>query len=101
MVKPFSPGRAALFVGIMLGFGSLYWGPTNARAGTIEILISEGAFTYDILDNGPLDTQPAANLIQALATALVFPDFTIVGLNASTKQPRRGESDRGGLDGGG
>jgi len=64
----------------------------EARAGILQITISEGATSYVILDEGPLDTlvfPPADNInkIQALAAALVFPDYKIVGLNASTNNP--------------
>src|SRR4029078_4931271 len=46
-----------------------------------------GATTYDILDDGPLDTLIAPNAIQALAPALVFPDFRVIGLSAATNNP--------------
>jgi len=64
----------------------------EARAGIIQITISEGATSYVILDEGPLDTlvfPPADNInkIQALAAALVLPDYKVVGLNASTNNP--------------
>jgi hypothetical protein len=64
----------------------------EARAGILQITISEGATSYLILDEGPLDTlqfPPPDNInkIQALAAALVFPDYKIVGLNASTNNP--------------
>jgi hypothetical protein len=54
--------------------------------------ITEGATSYVVLDEGPLDTLVApppssVNRIQALAAALVFPDYKIVGLNASTNNP--------------
>jgi len=76
-----------LLMGVACGLGMLVLASGQARAGTLEIVISEGATSYDILDNGPLDTNGAINLIQGLAPALVFPDFTIVGLNASTNNP--------------
>jgi hypothetical protein len=64
---------------------------TTTRAGSLTIDISEGRTFYKILDQGPLDTQGAANMIQALTTALVFPDFTVVSLNASTNNPGSGD----------
>ena len=76
-----------LLMGVACGLGMLALASGHVRAGTLEILISDGTTSYDILDNGPLDTQPATNIIQALAPALVFPDFTVVGLNASTNNP--------------
>jgi len=76
-----------LLMGVACGLAMLVLASGQARAGTLEIVISEGGTTFDILDNGPLDTNGAINLIQGLAPALVFPDFTIVGLNAATNNP--------------
>jgi hypothetical protein len=45
MVRRFRSRRAALFMGILLGLGSANLGLTNARAGTLEILVSEGGVT--------------------------------------------------------
>jgi hypothetical protein len=79
-------------IGVACGlvFGAITAG--EARAGILQITISEGAVSYVILDEGPLDTLVAPppdniNKIQALAAALVFPDYKIVGLNASTNNP--------------
>jgi len=76
------PWLLGAFVGVcVLALG-------QARAGTLEIVISEGATSYDILSGGPLDMSGAPpNNINAIASALVFPDFTIVGLHASTNDP--------------
>jgi len=74
-------------MGVACGLGMLALASGEARAGTLEIMISEGATSYDILDGGPLDINPAVNAITALAPALVFPDFTVIGLNASTNNP--------------
>jgi hypothetical protein len=70
----------------------------HAHAGILQITVSEGATSYLILDEGPLDTlvaPPPSNInkIQALAAALVFPDYKIVGLNATTNDP--GSTDPG------
>src|SRR5690349_20574371 len=76
-----------LLMGVACGLGLLALASGQARAGTLEIVISDGTTTYDILDDGPLDMLIGANRIQALAPALVFPDFRVVGLNASTNNP--------------
>jgi len=87
MSKWFRLSRKRLLMGVACGLGMLALASGQARAGTLEIVISEGGTSFDILDNGPLDTNPATNLIQALGTGLVFPDFKVVGLNASTNNP--------------
>jgi len=79
-------------IGVLCGLGMIACVRGEARAGTLQITISEGATSYVILDEGPLDTLVApppdnVNKIQALAAALVFPDYKIVGLNASTNNP--------------
>jgi len=76
-----------LLFGVACGLGMLVLAGGQARAGTLEIMISEGGTTFDILDNGPLDTNPALNAIQALGSALVFPDFTVNTLSALTNNP--------------
>jgi hypothetical protein len=87
MNERFRLSRKSLLMGVACCLGVLALASGQARAGTLEIVIAEGGTSFDILDNGPLDTQPATNIIQGLATALVFPDFTVVGLNASTNNP--------------
>lgn len=82
----------SLILGAAFGLLSLALMGSEARAGILQITISEGATSYTILDEGPLDTLIApppdnVNKIQALAAALVFPDYKIVGLNASTNNP--------------
>ena len=75
---------AALLAGLFAA-----WGPA-ARAGTLQITISEGASSFTIVDNDPNDSNGLVNLIQAASASLntgIFPDFTIVGLNASTNNP--------------
>jgi len=74
-------------MGVACGLGMLVLASGQATAGTLEIVITDGTTSYDILDDGPLDTLIGPNVIQALASALVFPDFKIVGLNASTNNP--------------
>jgi hypothetical protein len=87
MSKWFRLSRKCLLMGVVCGLGMLALAGGPVRAGTLEILIQEGATSFDILDNGPLDTNPATNAITALASALVFPDFTVIGLNAFTNNP--------------
>jgi len=74
-------------MGVACGLAMLVLASGQARAGTLEIVISDGTTSYDILDDGPLDTLIGPNVIQALAPALVFPDFKIIGLNAATNNP--------------
>jgi hypothetical protein len=71
-------------------FGAIAAG--EARAGVLQITVTEGPVSYLILDDGPLDTllsPPPENInrIQPLAAALVFADYKLVGLNASTNNP--------------
>jgi len=87
MSKRFRLNCKHLLMGVACGLGMLVLASGQATAGTLEIVISSGATTYDILDDGPLDTLIGPNVIQALASALVFPDFKIIGLNASTNNP--------------
>jgi len=72
---------AAILTGVLSVWGS------QSRAGTLEIVITDGTTTYDILDGSPLDSNPNPNQITAVASALVFPDFTVIGLNGSTNNP--------------
>jgi len=76
-----------LLMGVACGLGMLVLASGQARAGTLEIVITDGTTTYDILDDGPLDTLIGPNAIQALAPALVFPDFKVIGLSAATNNP--------------
>jgi len=74
-------------MGVACGLATLVLASGQAQAGTLEIVISDGTTSYDILDDGPLDTLIGPNVIQALAPALIFPDFKVIGLNASTNNP--------------
>jgi hypothetical protein len=96
--------RKHLIVGVACGLASIAIMRGEARAGILQITISEGATSYTILDEGPLDTLVAPppdniNKIQALAAALVFPDYKVIGLNASTNNP--GTSDNANIVAGG
>jgi hypothetical protein len=84
-MKKFRSARLMATAAILTGVLAA-WGPL-ARAGTLEIVISDGTTSYDILDGSPLDSNPNPNQITAVASALVFPDFNIVGLNGSTNNP--------------
>jgi len=80
--------RLAIIAVVLTTVGSF----GTARAGILQIEITEGATSYVILDEGPLDTLVAPppdniNKIQALAAALVFPDYKVIGLSASTNNP--------------
>jgi len=87
MSKWFRLSRKRLLMGVACGLGMLALASGEARAGTLEIVIAEGGTSFTILDGGPLDVNTGMNAITALAPALVFPDFTVVGLNASTNNP--------------
>jgi hypothetical protein len=81
-----------LMIGVLCGLGMIACVRGEARAGTLQITISEGATSYNIMDEGPLDTLVAPppdniNKIQALAAALIFPDYKVVNLGASTNNP--------------
>ena len=78
-----------LLLAAVLGIGTLALGLGETRAGTLEIVISEGATSYSILDQGPLDLNSALNQISSNSpnAGLVFPDFTVVGLSSSTNNP--------------
>lgn len=81
--------KRLLFRGALVGLCALALALGEARAGTLEVIISEGGTSYDILDQGPFDLNGALNKIASnTATGgLVFPDFNIVGLSASTNNP--------------
>jgi len=87
MSERFRLNYKRLLMGVACGLATLVLASGQARAGTLEIVISDGTTTYDILDDGPLDTLVGPNVIQALAPGLVFPDFKVIGLNASTNNP--------------
>jgi hypothetical protein len=73
-----------------VGLLSIAFGASRAHAGILQVTISEGATSYVILDEGPLDTLIGpgnTNKIQAHAAALLFPDYKIIGLNAATNNP--------------
>jgi hypothetical protein len=72
---------AAILTGVLSVWGS------ESRAGVLQLTISDGTTSYDIMDGSPLDTNPNPNQITAMASGLVFPDFTVIGLNASTNNP--------------
>jgi hypothetical protein len=87
MSERFRLSRKSLLTWAACGLGMLALVSGQARAGTLEIVITEGGTSFDILDGGPLDNNPAMNAITANVGALVFPDFTVVGLNAFTNNP--------------
>jgi len=87
MSKRFRLNCKHLLFGVACGLGMLVLASGQATAGVLEIVITSGATTYDILDDGPLDTLIGPNAIQALAPALVFPDFKVIGLSAATNNP--------------
>src|SRR5690242_6957878 len=85
-------GHARKIIGVTCGLLLSTITAGEADAGILQLTISAGPTSYVILDEGPLDTLVAPaphniNKIQALAAALVFPDYKLVGLNASTNAP--------------
>jgi hypothetical protein len=79
-----------LLPAIALGLLSIALAAGHAHAGILQIQISEGGTSYTIFDEGALDTLTGPgnnNKIQALAGALIFPDYKIIGLNAATNDP--------------
>jgi hypothetical protein len=81
-----------LMMAVVCALGMIACARSEARAGILQITISEGAVNYVILDEGPLDNLTApppdnVNKIQAIAAALVFADYKIVGLTATTNNP--------------
>jgi len=87
MINSLRSSRRCLLMGVACGLAMVALASSQARAGTLEILISEGGTTYDILDQSPLDNNPAVNAIQQIAGSLVFPDYTINALTAVTNNP--------------
>jgi hypothetical protein len=86
----FSYARKYMLVACGLLLSTITAGEVGA--GILQLTISEGPVSYVILDDGPLDTLAApppdnTNKIQSLAAALVFLDYKVVGLNASTNAP--------------
>src|SRR5690349_3166670 len=77
----------SLSAGLVLFVGVLVAGQQRAHASPLELTASDGATSYFILDNGPLDTNPAVGSIDALTAALVFPDFSFTTLGASSNSP--------------
>ena len=57
---------AAILTGVLSVWGSQSW------AGTLEIVISDGTTSYDILDGSPLDSNPNLNQITAIASRWCF-----------------------------
>jgi hypothetical protein len=76
-----------LSAGLGLFVGLLVAAQHRAFASPLELIVTEGPTSYDIIDNGPLDTNPAVGSIDALTAALVFPDYTFTTLGASSNSP--------------
>jgi len=85
-------GRRHLLVGVACGLGMLGLTAIEARAGSLEILVTEsGGPTIPITDNGALDTDPTIGVINANTTllnlSLVNYQFTAAGLGANSNSP--------------
>jgi hypothetical protein len=79
-------------MGVACGLSILALTAAEARAGSLEILVTEsGGPTIPITDNGALDTDPAIGVINANTTllnlSLVNYQFTAAGLGANSNSP--------------
>jgi hypothetical protein len=83
--------RRKVLGAVVLGLASLVLAADDSRAGTLIINITDGVTSYDIFDQLPPDVNPGLNHIQADTSGLIFPNFNIVGLNASSNNP--GDND--------
>jgi len=85
-------GHRHLLMGVACGLSMLALTAIEARAGSLEILVTEsGGPTIPITDNGALDTDPAIGVINANTTllnlSLVNYQFTAAGLGANSNSP--------------
>jgi hypothetical protein len=71
----------------VLGLAGVFLAAGNVNAGTLIINITDGTTSYDIFDQIPPDTNFNLNQITADVTTLLFTDFNIVGLSASSNNP--------------
>jgi len=76
-----------MFGAAVLGLACAVLGVGEARAGVLTMTISDGTTSYDIFDQIPPDINLNPNQIQADTTGLIFADFNIIGLNASSNNP--------------
>jgi hypothetical protein len=79
-------------MGVACGLSMLALTAIEARAGSLEILVTEsGGPTIPITDNGALDTDPTIGVINANTTllnlSLVNYQFTAAGLGANSNSP--------------
>jgi len=77
-----------------IGLACLSLFASDVRAGTLIINITDGTTSYDIFDQLPPDVNGNPNQIQVDPAGLIFADFNIVGLTASSNNP--GENNPGG-----
>src|SRR3954451_19192082 len=93
MINSLRSSRRCLLLAVACGLGMIALASSQARAGTLQILMSDGTKTYDILDHGPLDTNAGINGISVQGGTignpglLVFADYVVGGLSASTNNP--------------
>jgi len=85
--------RKSLLGAAILGLASVFLALGDARAGTLIINITDGTTSFDIFDQVPPDVNLNLNQITADTTGLVFPDFNIVGLTASSNNPGAANPD--------
>jgi len=79
--------RRTLFGSALIGLVCLCLAASDVRAGTLIINITDGTTSYDIFDQIPPDVNFNLNQIEADPTTLLFADFNIVGLTASSNNP--------------
>jgi hypothetical protein len=82
-------GRRLIVLGALCGLGCLGFAMGEARAGSLELLVTEtGGPTIPITDNGGLDTDPTVGVINVNTTllnlSLVNYDFTVLGANSNS-----------------
>lgn len=92
MNRLLSSRRRQRLMAVACGLGMLALTGIEARAGSLEILVTEtGGPTIPITDNGALDTDPTIGVINANTTllnlSLVNYQFTSAGLGANSNSP--------------
>jgi hypothetical protein len=75
-----------------LGVATLFLAVGDGRASSLIIHVEDSFGTmYDIIDQLPPDTNPGLNAIQADTTTLIFPNFDLKSLSATSNNP--GQAD--------
>jgi hypothetical protein len=85
--------RRHMLSAALIGLATVFIAVGDVRAGTLIINITDGTTSYDIFDQIPPDVNFNLNQIEADPTTLLFPDFNIVGLTASSNNPGANDPD--------